>query len=64
MYVGWTNGRASGDSIPRYNIGDRLIVTKPDPVEEALKREEIKPDSTVTRNFFLVKEALKKELGI
>jgi hypothetical protein len=33
-------------------------------VEEALKRKEITPDSTVTRNFFLVKEALKKELDI
>jgi hypothetical protein len=38
-------------------------IDKPDPVEETLKREEITPDSTVTRNFFLVKEALKKELN-
>ena len=28
IYVGWTDGRTSVDSIPRYNIGDRLIVTK------------------------------------
>ena len=27
VYVGWTDGRTSGDSIPRYNIGDRLRVT-------------------------------------
>lgn len=26
VYVGWTDGRTSGDSIPRYNIGDRLRV--------------------------------------
>ena len=28
LFVGWTDGRTSGDSIPRYNIGDRLIVNE------------------------------------